>query len=98
MPEIPEELIRFIDISIYEENKILENQITFTDYENKNSFSIAFFNNYPIKIKKDTKYSLVINNTEELDYIFEDEEYNENSKIKIYSSNNETVLAFLVIK
>ena len=52
IPEIPEELIRFIDISIYEENKILENQITFTDYENKNSFSIAFFNNYPIKIKK----------------------------------------------
>ena len=99
-PEIPEELIRYIDISIYEENKVLANQITFKDYENKNafSFSIAIFNNYPIKIKKDTKYSLVINNTEDLNYIFEDEEYNENSKIKIYSSNTETVLAFLVIK
>ena len=100
IPEIPEELIRYIDIRIYEENKVLANQITFKDYENKNEllFYIAIFNNYPIKIKKDTKYSLVINNTEELNYIFEDEEYNENSKIKIYSSNNETVLAFLVIK
>ena len=31
-------------------------------------------------------------------YIFEDGEYNENIKIKIYSSNTESILAFLAIK
>ena len=87
----------FIKAEIYEGNTLLDNKIKYHDDDKDKRLSIGIFTN-PVKIKKDIEYTLVIKEIKGLLFIDEDKQYNENSKIKISSSNLGTILACLIIK
>ena len=98
IPELSQLELKKVNVAIYKGTNLLDNNITFENsYENE-SLSIGVFKKNPIKIEANAKYTLIISNIENLEYISVYEEYNENSKIKIYSNNSKTILACLIIK
>ena len=69
-----------------------------TKFENYDNLSIGLFDTNIIKINKNTDYFIEIKGIKNLDYISNDEEYNENTKLEINSNNQETILAALIIE
>ena len=77
-------------------DNIILNKIT--KFENYENLSIGLFDTNIIKINKNTDYYREIKGIKNLDYICNDEEYNERTKLEINSNNQETILAALVIE
>jgi len=94
LPKIPENEGNTIKINLTSDNSILGKITSFENYEN---LSIGLFENL-IEINKNTDYFIEIKGIENLDYISNDEEYNENTKLEISSDNQETILAALFIE
>ena len=56
------------------------------------------FNSKKIKIEKNTEYSIEINGIIGLDYINNEEVYNDKTKIEISSNNSDTELVCLILE
>ena len=84
-------------IEIFKGNKIIENTLTFKEYDNDKRLSIFKFDPNPLEIEKDIEYSIVFKEIKGFFYLDGSEQYNENSKIKISSSNSETILVCLIV-
>ena len=95
LPKIPENEGNDIEMNLISDNIILNKIEKFENYEN---LSIGLFNTNKIKINKNTDYLIEIKGIKNLDYIRNDEEYNENTKLEISSNNQETILAALIIE
>ena len=85
-----------LEVSIYKGNSLLMNKIEFSQIDEKKSLSIGLFSN-PIKIESKIEYSIKFKGIYGLSCIANYEEYNQNSKINIGSSNFKTILACLII-
>ena len=95
LPKIPENEGNNIEMVLTSDNIILNKITKFENYEN---LSIGLFDTNIIKINKNTDYFIEIKGIKNLDYISNDEEYNENTKLEINSNNQETILAALIIE
>ena len=95
LPKIPENEENNIEMDLSTNNIILNKITKFENYEN---LSIGLFDTNIIKINKNADYFFEIKGIKNLDYISNDEEYNENTKLEINSNNQETVLAALIIE
>ena len=95
LPKIPENEGNNIEMALTSDNIILNKITKFENYEN---LSIGLFDTNIIKINKNTDYFFEIKGIKNLDYISNDEEYNENTKLEINSNNQETILAALIIE
>jgi len=82
-------------MNLISDNIILNKIEKFENYEN---LSIGLFDTNIIKINKNTDYYIEIKGIKNLDYISNDEDYNENTKLEINSNNQETILAGLIIE
>ena len=72
-----------------------------TKFQNYDNLTIGYFNSIDlnsIEIKNGCEYSIQFKGIKDCDYINNEEYYNNNSYIKIYSNNSETVLACLIIE
>ena len=97
LPKITEDEGNEIEINLTSNNSILSKITTFENYNNYENLSIGLFENI-IEIKKNTDYFIEIIGIKNLDYICNDEEYNENTKLEISSNKKETILAALFIE
>ena len=95
LPKIPENEENNIEMVLTSGNLTLNKITKFENYEN---LSIGLFDTNIIKINKYTDYFIEIKGIKNLDYISDDEEYNENTKLEINSNNQETALAALIIE
>ena len=95
LPKIPENEGNNIEMVLTSDNIILNKITKFENYEN---LSIGLFDTNIIKINKNTDYFIEIKGIKNLDFISNDEEYNENTKLEINSNNQETILAALIIE
>ncbi len=95
IPKIIDNEEKLIEIKIYKGNSLLE---TINEFEDKDNLSLGIFGSGPLKINQNDEYTLEFKGINNLNYISYDEEYNKNSKIKINSTNAETILACLLIK
>lgn len=86
---------RFIEVNIYKEGTLLE---TIKDFENKDNLSLGIIKNEPIEIENNKEYTIELKGIDNLEYISNEEEFNDNSKIIINSNNPETILACLIIE
>ena len=86
-----------IKIKVYKEDYLLESEIRFST-DSQKRLSKLIFNTKPINIESEVEYRIEINGIYGLPFISNFELYNKNSKIKINSSNSETMLACLIIK
>ena len=94
IPKIPEKDKNSIEVKIYKGNALLEEITNFNNYDN---LSIGILNSKLIKIEKNIEYSIEIKGITGLDYINNEEIYNDKTKIEISSNNSETELACLII-
>jgi len=95
LPKMPENEGNEIEMNLISDNIILNKITNFENYEN---LSIGLFDTNIIKINKNTDYYIEIKGIKNLDYISNDEEYNENTKLEINSNNQETILTGLIIE
>ena len=95
LPRISENEGKDIKMNLISDNIILNKIEKFENYEN---LSIGLFDTNIIKINKNTDYYIEIKGIKDLDYISNDEDYNENTKLEINSNNQETILAGLIIE
>ena len=95
LPKIPENEGNDIEMNLISNNFILNKIEKFENYEN---LSIGLFDTNIIKSNKNSDYFIEIKGIKNLDYISNDEEYNENTKLEINSNNQETILAALIIE
>ena len=97
IPILNNENEKSIKIKVYKEDYLLESEIRFST-DSQKRLSKLIFNTKPINIECEVEYRIEINGIYGLPFISNLEPYNKNSKIKINSSNTETVLACLIIK
>ena len=97
IPILNNENEKLIKIKVYKEDYLLESEIRFST-DSQKRLSKLIFNTKPINIECEVEYRIEINGIYGLPFISYLEPYNKNSKIKINSSNTETVLACLIIK
>ena len=95
IPKIPEKKQNSIEIKIYKGNSLLEEITKFNNYDN---LLIGMFNSKEIKIEKNIEYSIEINGIIGLDYINNEEVYNDKTKIEISSNNSDTELVCLIVE
>lgn len=98
LPKISEIENKEIEIKIYK-GHILMGEIT--KFQNYDNLTIGYFNSIDldlIEIENGCEYSIQFKGIKDCDYINNEEYYNNNSYIKIYSNNSETVLACLIIE
>jgi len=95
LPKMPENEGNDIEMNLISDNNILNKITNFENYEN---LSIGLFDTNIIKINKNTDYYIEIKGIKNLDYISNEEEYNENTKLEINSNNQETILTGLIIE
>ena len=95
IPKIPEGDEKEIEVEIYKGKLFLDKITNFENYEN---LTIGFLDSEKIEIKKGAEYSIILKGLNGLDYIKNEENYNNESKIEICSSNSETSLACLIIE
>ena len=95
IPKIIDNNSNSLKISIYEGNSLLGE---ITEFENKDNLTLGIFHSSPIPIQNSHEYIIELNGIDNLDYINDEENYNDNSKIDIESSNTETILACLINK
>ena len=94
IPKIPENNENPIEVRIYNGISLIGEITEFENYEN---FSIGYFDSN-VKIEKNSIYTIEIKGLANLDFISNEETYNDNSKIEINSSNEEKTLACLIIE
>ena len=94
IPKIPEKNKNLIEVKIYKGNTLLGEIANFNNYDN---LSIGILNSKLIKIEKNIEYSIEIKGIIGLDYINNEEIYNDKTKIEISSNNSETELTCLII-
>ena len=82
-----------VEVNIYNQNTLLEK---ITKFENNDNLSI--FHSNLIEIKNNDEYSIEIKGIDGLNYIDNEEEYNDISKIDINSNNQETILSCIIIE
>ena len=82
-----------MEVNIYNQNTLLEK---ITKFENNDNLSI--FHSNLIEIKNNDEYSIEIKGIDGLNYIDNEEEYNDISKIDINSNNQETILSCIIIE
>ena len=85
-----------LNILIFKDNHRLLKKIVFSQYDEEKSLSIGLFSS-PIKIESNIEYTIKFYDISGLLFIANYEEYNQNSKIKICSSNSETILACFIV-
>ena len=93
IPKIIDNKENSIEIKIYHGNSLL---LTINQFENEDNLSFAKFRLLPLSFFQNDEYTIEFTGINNLNYISNDEEYNKNSKIKINSSNAETILACLL--
>ena len=86
-----------INVKLFKGNKLIEDKIYFTEYDEEKKIKIGIFKSYPLEVERDTEYSIVLNGIQDLLCVNILEKYNENSKIQISSSNSKTNLACLIV-
>jgi hypothetical protein len=84
-----------VKINIYEEGSLLGE---ITNFENKDNLSLGILDSGPIEIEKFHEYVIELKGIENLDYIHDEEKYNDNTKIDIDSDSTMTILTCLIIK
>ena len=87
-----------VEVKIYKGNVLLGE---ITKFQNFDNLSVGYFKSTDsdfIEVESDTEYSLIIKGIKNMDYVSNEEEYNDKTKIQIYSSNWETILVCLVIE
>ena len=95
IPKAKENNEKSIEVKIYNGNSFLGQITKFKNYKN---LSIGYFDSNLIKIENNSIYTIEIKGLENLDYINNEEIYNDNSKIEINSNNQETALVCLIIE
>ena len=95
IPKIQEKKKNSIEIKIYKGNSLLEEITKLSNYDN---LTIGMFNSKKIKIEKNIEYSLEINGIIGLDYINNEEVYNDKTKIEVSSNNSDTELVCLILE
>ena len=96
IPRIKKVDLANIKFKFYKGNKIIKNGIEY--FNEKDFFCILPFASNPIEVESNTEYFIEFEGIGGLSYICDEEEYNDNSKIKITSNNRETFLSCLIIK
>lgn len=86
-----------INIEIFKENTILKKKINFLEKYEEKPLSIGIFDSNPIQIESNIEYYIKLKNIGCLPYYEHNGAYNENSKVKIISSNSKTVLICLIV-
>ena len=98
LPKIADIENKSIVAKLYKGNVLLGKITKFQNYENLTIGFIDSTESHLIKIESNTEYSIEIKGINELSYINNEEDYNNKSNIKIYSSNLETALTCLIIE
>ena len=95
IPKISEKEENSVEANIYEGNNLIAK---ITKFENYDNLSIGIIDSNEIEIKNNFEYSIEIKGINNLDYIDNEEFYNDQTKIKIQSTNKEAALVCLIIK
>ena len=98
LPKISDIENNLVEAKIYKGDELLGEITSFGNYDNLSIGYLYSTDSELIKIEKDVEYSLDIKGINNLDYVSDEEEYNGESKIQIFSSNAETSLVCFVIE
>ena len=98
LPKIGDIENKSIEAKLYKGNVLLGKITKFQNYENLTIGFIDSTDSHLIKIENNTECSIEMKGINGLSYINNEEDYNNKSNIKIYSSNLETALTCLIIE
>ena len=85
-------------MKIYEGNALLGEVIRFENFDNLSKGYFKLTDSDFLEVESDKEYSIVIKGIKNIDYVSNEEEYNDKTKIQISSCNSETSLVCLAIE